>query len=790
VTQPAADPGPPPIFGGVRVVDFTTHIAGPYTTMFFSDHGADVIKVEPPGGDPYRSDPGFQTFNRGKRSVVIDLMSDSGRSRMQHLVRSADVVVVDMTPDQATSLQLDYESLRQLQPDLIHLSIPPYGSRGPLVRRPASPALLSAVDGTMAGQSSFSGDPVQLTIPLAAYGTAPMAAAALSGALLVRERDGTGQALEVSQLAGSLALQAGSVRSDLVPVPPRGPSPTGSRGLLPVYRLFQAGDDLWFFIACGTAEFFHKLLIAIDRTDLSADPRVEHAPWGLGEPGPRELLEPMLEQLFRTEPREHWLRLFAEHDVPAQPVQTREEYFASRTVAANEMWAEVDHETLGTIDMMGVPIVLEASPGAVTDPAPELGDHTDIVLAEAASRRPVAHLKGGAAPGDSMLAGVRVLDLSGFIAGAVCPRHLAMLGADVLKIEPPTGDPFRQMGLAFLGWNQGKRGLSLNLRTDEARELFYRLVAEADVVVENYRPGVTDRLGISYETLRTVNPRLVYVSISGWGEDESMAEAAAFDPLIQAVSGAMAAQGGDDEPVFYSVPLNDVMTPALATFGTLAALYHRERTGEGQRVRASLARTGLAIQAAEFTRIPRRRPSGHGGGRDYPGPSAGERWYRCGDDTAIYVEAASPAERQALVRAAGVALDPAQLTAPHGSAACTQATDALAGAFQTRDRDSWIALLDEVSVPCNAVIPRSDVLHAAHVRDNNLAVDIDHPTWGRVTDLGMLIRASATPGRITQRAPLHSEHAHDVLGELGVSGEAADALLARGIVARPEEPQA
>ncbi len=387
-----------------------------------------------------------------------------------------------------------------------------------------------------------------------------------------------------------------------------------------------------------------------------------------------------------------------------------------------------------------------------------------------------------------------------------------MLGADVTKVEAPTGDAFRQMGLGFLGWNQGKRDIALDLRLPAAREVAYRIVREADVVVQNFRPGVAERLGVDVATLRAINPRVVYLESPGWGDDESLRAAPGFDPLVQAVSGAMAAQGGAAEPVFHTVALNDVMTPAIGTFGVLAALYHRERTGDGQLVKTALARTGLAIQAGEFTRVVRaRRPAGPpwsesaldarppapprasdlgtgefpAGGRDYPGPSAGRRWYRCGDDRDLYVEAGAPDQRRALVATAGAALDADALAAPLGTHVCETATDALASAFQTRARDEWVAALDAAGVPCAPIVARSELLDAAHIRANGLVVDQDDPQWGRTTNTGMLIRAAGTPGRIVLRAPALSEHATEILDELGYSAEEQRALVAAGAVKLP-----
>jgi len=751
------------IFDGVRVLDLTTGIAGPYATMFLADHGADVVKVEAPGGDPYRAEPGFQLFNRGKRSVILELETDEGQAHFEGLVRSADAVVVDLPHIEAKRRGLDDARLRAWRPDLVILAIPPYGDRGPLVEHRATPALLAAVDGMASGQASYSGDPVHLVLPLAAYGTAPLAAAGLVAALHARERWGVGQRIEVSQLAGALALQVGGVLSSVVPPRPGGPSPMGSKGGIPTYRLFECGDGRWFFLGCLTPAFFNKMLIAIDRVDLATHPLLEYAPLGVTTDEARAVIVPVLEELFRTQSRDHWIEVFRDADVPAQPVQNRETYFDSSLVEENSMRVSVEHPELGTIEMMGVPLVLEAAPGAVRRHAPLLGEHTAEVLAEPpalpSTREATAEV------GPHLLSGVRMLDLTAFIAGPVAPRHLAMLGAEVLKVESPTGDQFRQMGLGFLGWNQGKRGIALDLRTDAGREVLYRLVRDADVLVENYRPGVTDRLKIDYETLRAINPRLIYVSATGYGDDASMREAPGFDPLLQALSGAMHQQGGADEPVFYTVALNDVMTPLLAAFGTCAALYHRERMGEGQRIRLALARSAMAIQAAEYTRFEGSRPF-ETGGRDFAGPGATQRWFRCADGLDLVLDAASDEERAALAEVLGVDLD----------------VDALTAAFAAQPRAYWLDVFEATGVPAEAVTPRGEALVSEWALANDLVVTQAHPDYGTTTNIGMLVHASRTPGRIERGAPGLSEHAEEVLAELGYSSDERAALAAAGAV--------
>ena len=578
-------------FADVRVVETATGIAGPYATMFLADHGAEVIKLEPPGGDPYRSAPGFLTINRNKQSMVVDDPADPAND----VVASADLVVVDR-PGLAARFG-------EAHPGAVIVTLPPWGERGPRVHDPATPDLLAAATGLMWNQMSYGEVPVQLVLPLVPYMAGALGAAAAAAGLLARERFGAAPTYEVSGVAGAAALQIGDfVLGDDDGERP-GYAPMGSKGRVACYRLFQASDGAWLFVACGTRRFYDNLIELIGRPDLVDHPRLADPPWGLLEEDAIEFVAPILEEVFATRTRAEWLVALWDADIPAQPVQAREEFLASGLARANELDVAVTHPSLGEIRMMGLPVVLEATPGRIERVAPDLGQHAF------GPHRPHT----GAGQGPPPLSGIHVVDVSSFIAGPVISRHLAMLGADAIKVEPPTGDPFRAIGPLFLGWNQGKRSIALDLQASDDQQVLHGLVRGADVVIENFRPGVADRLGADLDTLRRLNPDLIVLSSPGYGDDESMARLPAFDPLVQALGGIMAAQGGDDEPVFLSAAVHDVMTPVLASFGIVTALLHRERTGEPQRVRSALTRTTVALQAAEMTRydgVPQPRRGG------------------------------------------------------------------------------------------------------------------------------------------------------------------------------------
>ena len=623
---------------GVRVVELTTGIAGPYAARFLADQGAAVVKIEPPSGDPYRGDPGFQAVSRNKRSVMLDgveweraplpvgitgppaslpgilrpTAATLDTPTLSQLLAAADVVYV---PDGPTA-----SAVRAIAPDAVIISCPTWGDEGPYATRAGTPSQVAAVTGIGWNQISYSEGPVELVVPLASYGAGMLGAMAAAAGLYARRAHGAAPTYTVSEVSGSGAMQIGDFEvPEMAGLDRDGSCPLGSAGRLPVYRLFRAADDRWMFVACGTYPFYVAMLRAIGREDLLSDERFPNPPWGLLDLEPLAEITPILEEAFAARPLDEWLEIFSAHDVPCQPTQTREEFIASPLAAANGLVTTVEHPELGPVRTPSQPMWIDGCDEVELQPAPRLGEHTREVQAELQGGEwPSRWVPAAAAGNEAPLRGVKAVDLSSFIAGPVITRHLAMLGAEVTKIEQPGGDPFRVLGPYFNGWNHSKRSICLNLKDAADHAVMTQLVADADLIVENFRPGVAARLGVSDDDLRRIRPDAVLVKSPGYGRDRSMADVPAFDPLLQALGGIMAAQGGDDEPVFLTVPVHDAATPMIAAFGVLCSLYRRLADGEGRTVRTSLTQTVMAAQAAEFVSYEG-RPAAEFGGMDYRG---------------------------------------------------------------------------------------------------------------------------------------------------------------------------
>jgi crotonobetainyl-CoA:carnitine CoA-transferase CaiB-like acyl-CoA transferase len=385
------------------------------------------------------------------------------------------------------------------------------------------------------------------------------------------------------------------------------------------------------------------------------------------------------------------------------------------------------------------------------------------------------------------LAGLRVLDVTQVMAGPYCAMMLADLGASVIKVEPPSGDSTRQMpgavgtdSPAFNAVNRGKRSIVLNLKTSEGSEVFARLARSSDIVVENYRPGVMTALGLDYAALSPGNPRLIYASISGYGQTGPQRGKGGFDLIAQGVAGIMSITGEPGgPPVKAGIPVTDLGAGLFALVGILAALEHRHRTGVGQQIDTSLVDAGVALsvwEATEYfsgTGVPVALGSAHRMNAPYQA-------IRCADG---YITLGAANER--LFRRLCDALghtewndDPAFAE----NARRVKNRKALAALIEsitiTQPRAHWLALLDANDIPCGPINDYAQVFADPQVLAREMVVETDHPALGHLRTLGSPVKMSATPPDVARRAPQLGEHTDDVLIEAGFSGVEIAALRA------------
>ena len=757
-------------FSNVRVLDFSRDIQGMYTSLLMSDMGAEVIKIEPVGGDPLRSDPNYRFYNRGKKSICLDLSSQQQIEELHQLIKSSDIAVTTWLISEAKSTFLDYESLSKINPSLLHCSIPPYGDIGPMAEVPGDDGTVGTYTGIHEGQGGETGKPIYVQLPFATYGTAFTASLAIAAALFERESSGLGQKIEVPLYSGSTAMQAtGFIDGEKVTTPARRRGPGPSTGL-PVYRLYKCSDD-WIFVACGNNVFWNKLCIALECFDLLEDPRFTEAPWNIPAEHWNDLAE-ILEPIFSSNSREHWLNILRENDVPCAPAETREWFSQHPQVIHNQMLQTIEDPELGTTTQVSPPLKFSVSTSPKPKPAKSAGENNSL-LQKVFTKNPISKGKIAKHP----LEGIKVVDLTGYIAGAYGTTLLADLGADVLKVESFAGDGFRQNGAAFQGWNQGKRGMILNLKDPKGLDIFHQLVREADVVAENYRAGIAKSLSVDYESLKKVNPKIIYSTVNGYGLTGPFSEYPAFDPLIQAQGGAMRDQGGEGDPVFLRIAASDYTSAILSAYGIVSALYYRSQTQQGQHVEISLVNAAFAYQAAEYFDYANKPAKPRLGS---VGQSVGYRLYEANDGW-FFLSCREDIEWSKMCHAIGKS-DMAAYDREIRSENEETINQTLESIFIENNVSFWIDLFRKSGVKCSPNRTLRIIHDDLQAQSLGLTTENDSYNLGRIRLQGLPFRFSRTPGKLDLPAPDHGEHTDQVLMELGFSNDDITNLKSKRIV--------
>ena len=605
---------------GIRVLDFGMAAVGPVSAEWMAWLGADVIKIESPSGDIVRrgghgGKPGWagHTFNGnnvGKRGIILDLKQDEDRATAIELAKTADILLENFrSPEILERLGLGWDRLTEINPRLIYLQSSAWGPVGPMVGKPSFEWVTQAFGGYTSVTGQPGGRP-EFSRAIAGFdwNGAMINLEALLVALYVRNRTGRGIRINTSQFQSTLV--AGTTRLAEYFATGVAPRPMGSmRPNLVPDEAFETADRPITITALHD-RMWQQLCAAIGRDDLAADSRfatvasrVEH----------RDVLVPELQRTLAAAPSAEWVeRLRAAH-VPVGVYQT------APTTAAGLLEDEqvMAEHMVSLLEQTGGGDILTAEPhwhfdktaARITRPAPRHGEHQDEVLAELKQWQPASV---ALVPGDATglaLAGLKVVDFSQGISGPICGMQLGDLGAEVIKIEPPTGDWMRQVppftageSAVFLQINRNKRGIAVDLKTDAGRELAKRLVADADIVVEGYRPGVMQRLGLDYATLSEANPRLIYCSISGHGTGGPLADQPATELDVQAAVGAnRSISRASLPPVRHGYDQSSTSAGLAGAQGILAALLWRDRTGLGQHVQVSMLASAVAVHQWTFT---------------------------------------------------------------------------------------------------------------------------------------------------------------------------------------------
>lgn len=742
---------------GIRVLDLTSGLAGPVATRLLAEAGAEVVKVEPPAGDTERARPAsFATWNRGKRSVVLDLDAAGGPATLAALARRADVVVHDFPADRARVLGLRVDSDHALElPGVIIAGVPAYPVGHPLEDVAASDAFVQATEGFMDEQQGNRPGPIYIRLPFPSWCAAYLLAAGVVARLVQRERTGVVLPVDTSLLQGGLAPAALYwQRWDRLPA-------TLDKHTLPkiwpdaALSIFPCADGRWVQLAGAVGGWIESppvleslaLMNLVDLSELGVTPE-NRATWNT---------------VFETRTSAEWLERFSEADVPCMPLLEPGECFTTEQASANQYVVEVDDPTIGEALQAASPVQLGTAASTAT-PAPTLGSSTiDEVLSSWTPRGPAESVAELTDP--RPLAGLRALDFGSVVAGPFGAQCLADLGADVVKVEPIAGDRGRTL-TQFAGCHRGKRSIAVDLKSDQGREIVERLVATSDVVLHNMRLGPAGRLGIDLDGLRSVNADIVFSHVSAYGAAGPMAGHPGYDPTAQAFTGwelANAGEGGD--PIWLRNSVFDVQAGLAACLGALLGLVQRERTGRPGHAATSLLAVGITA-ASEVVVGPdgaispwRRVDQGQHG----LGPA--RRLYRASDGW-ILVDARDDHQERVFTEWVGGDLDLAE---------------EVIGRRSSRD------VLDDLGrIGVVATVAREDqqdtFLSSGVHRRLGLARRLETLDFGRLDVVAGFWDPETSPHHASESIPALGEHSTDLLRELRYSSAAVDELVAAGAV--------
>lgn len=390
------------------------------------------------------------------------------------------------------------------------------------------------------------------------------------------------------------------------------------------------------------------------------------------------------------------------------------------------------------------------------------------------------------------LEGIRVVELTQIMAGPFCAMLLADLGAEVIKIENPRGgDDSRRMAppyfhresAAFLAVNRNKYGIALDIRTSQGKDILWRLLATADVLIENFRPGTMARLGFGYEQVQAKYPRLVYCSISGFGQTGPYAERGGFDLVAQSMSGLISVTGSPGEPAKVGVPISDLNAGLFASHAILAALLSRVRTGEGQYIDTSLLEAALAYTLWESNEYwatgiaPQGLGTAHRLSAPYQVFPTEDGWIAIGAaNQRNWERLASALNRPDLLH------NPLFTTNSDRMAHLPTLVETLTATLKMRKTEEWLQLLEEAGVPSGPVLSLDQVYQHPQIRARQMDIGIQHPIAGHVHAIGFPVKYSGTPGQIYRPAPVLGQHTSQILESLGISPEEYHQLEASGVI--------
>ena len=792
-TSTARSEGTTPPLEGLRTVDLSDGVAGAYCTKILADGGADVVKVESPEGDSLRrwaigarlpagvDGPLFEFLACSKRSVVSDPECAADRDQVWALVRSADVIVWTRGSRLAERPEFAPPELHRLVPGAIVVAITPFGLEGPWAGAPSSDLTLQAWAGTMFGRGSPDRPPAQIGGRPAEWLGGLFAAVGVLTSWQRTVHSGVGELLDVSVLE-SLVLAGqmyGATKQSTVPPGAKaGPEREPGRSVM-IPSIEHARDD-WVGFMVATAAMWESFCIMVEHPEWIEDQRL-YAYAG------RALRRPELEAAIRDWVERHTadevLHAADLLRVPAAPMGNGQRITGLDHFVERNFY--LPHPSSGLLQP-DVSYTLGGGAGRRFPTAsPKLGEH-DLGHLARHRARPVP--SAPVAPDRLPLEGVRVADFTAFWAGPIVGHFLAMMGADVIHVESvkrPDGirghtvvttsdDLWWEWTPQFHGPNTNKRDITLDMSTDDGRRLARRLIAECDVMLENYAPRVMDQWGLGWEVVSELRPDLIFVRMPAFGLSGPWRNRTGYAQNMEQVSGMAWMTGFPDGPPHVPNGICDPLAGTHATVALLLALEHRRKTGKGMLVEVPMVGGAVNVAAEQVLEY---QAFGHLMQRDgNRGPTAApQNVYRCADvvgdgqpDAWVAVAVETDAQWEGLCLALGRPDVPTAWSTMEGRRADHDTIDRWIGDWcRPLDGDEVVARLWSAGVPVAKVLAAAQVQHVPQLKARRFLETVTHPVAGDQIHYGYPVRFGAGPERFHRRpAPTLGQHNHEVLADL------------------------
>jgi crotonobetainyl-CoA:carnitine CoA-transferase CaiB-like acyl-CoA transferase len=806
---------------GLTVLDFSVGMPGALCTLVMADYGAEVIKVEPPGGDPFRFQPAWISWNRGKKGIVLDLSTTAGREHALQLAGAADVLVESFRPGDMADWGLAYDTLSHLYPRLVYCSITGFGQQGPLRRVKGYEGVVAAKAGRMLnlqGQPTRDG-PVYSAVSTGSWHASQAAVRGIIGALRVRDLCGRGQWVQTS-IVQTLASphdnnvgDGGLVNMQLRRMDPqRFPGRPRGRGLSSIgYIPVRTKDGTWLQHANQRVPHIQGHLKAIGLGHLLEDERFKKVP-DLSADN-RELLRREILQKQMEKTADEWMEIYLQDgNIAAEPYRTSIQAMDHPAVLANGTVVTINDPRVGPLRTVAPLVDFKDTPGAPSGPAPDVGQHTAAVLGRLRQRATaasgvLAEAHGATVPAHP-LSGVTILDLATIQAGPYSAALLADLGARVIKIDATDrrldeGRRSTAQAMPDARTYAGKECLQVDLQTPEGTEIVHKLIAKADVLLHNYRLGVPERLQVDWETCRQINPRLVHVWMGTYGEHGIHARRPGAHPIPGAVMGGAMRQMGRGMPPSPEAVMDiekiveatrwimksnwgpdQNTSPAVAT-GIILGLRARDLTGKGQPVHLTMLNANAWANADEYydhvNRPPLAMPDA-----ELHGLHALYRLYRCREGW-VFLGCLFQDEWETFCRTmqrgdllADGRFATREARQAHDEALITEIAGILAG----RTAAEWEEVLIKADIGCvraDEALEGEFYADHPHAKANALSVEVEHPSVGKYLRYGGLVECSLTPGLYRPSSQI-AQHTKPLLREIGYDDQHIEDLGRRGIV--------